>query len=357
MKAVAWIVVILGFFLSAPIAALAVGAYHSKGICESDPSLQYDSPKPASIVLHIKNENVKAYYNVCVLDADGGNLGRYEFSLGLGANDERTLTWDLPAEVVEYRVAFGGASFGGPTSSVNRIDLAKCPGYRHEAEFTAMSGPMGNKFVLKPTRCDPDDAGAPAIQEQGMLPVPSIRQRVPPAVYGGLGVAAAAAIWLRRRDALWLPALFGLFSRLTQPAVLGQKVRSQIRDVVASDPGIHLQAIADRLEVARSVVGYHVFVLCRSGIFAKVELPGQNCFFVRGEFSPTRMAQMAVLRSPSLAQAFKVIQEHSGITSTELGRALGLGSSRVSKVAKRLVEVGLIRKSVRNRHAVFQAVA
>lgn len=355
MKAVGWILVAAAFFITAPVTALVVGAVQAKSSCETDLHREEtDEPHHASIILDIKNQNVKTFYNVCVLDGTGANWGRYEFSLG--NNDARTLTWSLPAEAFEYRVGFGGLSLGGAEHSITRIDLAQCPGYRHEAVWTTTSSPAGNKYTLTPVHCEPEDeSGFDAIQDQAILaPLDGPWTSTGSAV-AAIGILGAATLWAARRHLPWVPALFGFFTRLTQPNVLQQRVRSVIRELVAADPGIHLQAIADRLETARTVVTYHLGVLCRSNVLARVTLPGQNCYFVRGEFTPNRMLHIAVLRSRPLSRAFEVIKERSGLSLTELGLAMGVRPARASKIAKRLIEVGLVKKTVQNRRALFFA--
>lgn len=353
MKAVGWILVAAVFLLAAPVTALVVGAVQAKGSCESElQPPETSEPERGSIILHIKSENVKTFYNVCVLDEAGGNWGRYEFSLG--NNGERTLTWSLPAETFEYRVGFGGISLEGAEHSVTSIDLARCPGYRHEAVFTTTSSPAGNKYTLTPIHCVPEDESRFAdIQDQAVLAPPQGSWKSAASILAGTGIAGAATLWVARRHVPWVPALFGFFTRLTQPHVLQQRVRSAIRELVAADPGIHLQAIAEQLEVARNVVTYHVGVLCRSNVLARVQLPHQNCYFVRGEFTPNRMLHIAVLRSPPLSRAFEVIKERSGLSLTELGIAMGVRPARASKIAKRLIEVGLVKKTVQHRRALF----
>jgi len=173
------------------------------------------------------------------------------------------------------------------------------------------------------------------------------------AVGAGLGASTATGLLILARTPIYFGFL--LFTRLRRPKVLDQVRRGQIHDLVDANPGIHANAIAKQLRLARGEAQYHLHVLVRERMLARVHNWGTRNFFIVGRYSPAEMRARAALRSQALGRLYGAIVQSNGAPLSDVARASGYSLARASRLARRLEEVGLVERAQRGRAVYYCA--
>lgn len=175
---------------------------------------------------------------------------------------------------------------------------------------------------------------------------------VGPALASGAAFAIAGALVVLARHRLLFAFL--LFTRLARPRVLDLPTRQKIHDLVAAEPGIHANAIANRLELAQGEIMYHLHVLQRERLLVRVGNWGFRSLFVAGRYSTNEMRSLAALRMPGLERIYSLILARPGLSLGRLAQEAGLSVGRISRVSRRLEEAGLVeRREVRRQLVLY----
>ena len=272
---------------------------------------------------------------VCMFDADG--VQRLHRTVVVAAANEWIVELRVPvgtfAHSIHGDLVDGVGGGGGATGA----DLGWC--FSRAVEFANRI--RSNGFLGEDVRCVDNKMESREDEERQAAGLGAFVG--PPGgsaagwAAGGLAVAGvgilAWAHWPRIK-----PFVLALFTRLERPRILDHRVRQEIRELVASDPGIHARAIMTALDLAEGQTRYHLNVLVREKVLSSM---GTN-YFVHGKYSPNQMRVVLALRNPSLERLLNLVRANPELTIGELAQRLQHSHSSVSKLARELEHIGLV---------------
>ena len=207
-----------------------------------------------------------------------------------------------------------------------------------------------------------DARGAPGPEsgprEGTVTPAASVGWIVPDrSAAAGVGAAAllvGAVVWL------WplvkgLP-MFGLFSRIRRPELLGHPARRRIMDAIEAEPGIHFGDLARSLDISNGSLVHHLRKLEEAGILLTRRQGGYTCHFAAGQSRASMDAACAV-RSPAARQVLDAIRARPGCSAQQVCDEVGLRPATVHHHLKRLRDVGLVEAPRDGRRLRLQVTA
>lgn len=190
------------------------------------------------------------------------------------------------------------------------------------------------------------------VDQKAVFPLADTEGPAGPAIGIGLSVAGLGALAIAFRGKLHFAALL-MFTRLQRPKVLQLESRARIHELVNAEPGIHANAIADRLDLAQGETLYHLHVLVREKMLVRVGNWGLRSFFVAGRWGPAQMRAMAALRSAPLERLYRSVRERPGGSLASHAQAAHVSLGRASRLSRRLEEVGLVERQTQGRSLVL----
>ena len=142
-------------------------------------------------------------------------------------------------------------------------------------------------------------------------------------------------------DRLWRVGSAFRYSRHDDSDPLEHDVRAAVHEAVEDQPGLHLSALSERVEVPLSTVRHHVRVLERERLLAGVKLRGKRRLFPAG--SDGRRLVAALADGPTAAVLDALVRHEPASVST-LARELDRDASTISHHLSRLAEDGLVER-------------
>lgn len=134
----------------------------------------------------------------------------------------------------------------------------------------------------------------------------------------------------------------GLFSRIDDGKVLDHPTRRRIHDAIASEPGIHFQALARKSDVGRGALEHHLRKLVAADVVTIRRAPGFTCYFLKGTVDRHMLDAAPALRSDGSRAVLQAVVAHPGASSRDLAAVLGIAPSTMSYHLKRLETAGLV---------------
>ncbi|MBI2078407.1 MAG: hypothetical protein HYT80_08590 [Euryarchaeota archaeon] len=298
---------------------------------------------------------------VCVYDEEG--LMRWKDEGPMAANKAFTRTTRVPLGV--YTVS--ASVFGDDVAATDRhVDLERCEGHAYLLEFTVTFEPDGVSMEDGSHQdCESDssmgaEVGRGEFAESDLSRTAGAAPISGETLAGGGAVIAAGAAGAGATLAtiyFWPQlkfALLGFFTRLARPRILDQDVRGRIHELVTQEPGIHGHAVATQLEIGNGQAAYHLRVLVREGVLSRVGVFGSRSYFVAGRNSPAQMRALAALRRSPLRTLYEDVVQHPGEPLARSAQRIGLSLPRVSRLARRLGDVGLVERTTQGRSVVLR---
>lgn len=299
---------------------MGVPVVGAQGVCDGPVvPVEGDAMLDAVVGVSIDHPGGLGTARVCVTDGDG--VLRASREVDLEGPGPHRLEFEVPAARHAAWLDLGSGTV------MATLDPQDCPTRAQEATFVAGQGGLatGPKRCFEPT----GQAGQAPPLKGGRLWVVAA---------GVAGLLAVGALGGRRLRLLAL----ALFTRLHQSSLLQQHTRARIAGLVRDEPGIHAADVARRLALGRGTTDYHLDVLHRERLVARLATQGMVHWFEAGRFTPTAMQALATLRSPACRQAFIAIRAKPGIRAGDLARLLGISASAGSKATRRLRNAGLV---------------
>lgn len=174
------------------------------------------------------------------------------------------------------------------------------------------------------------------------------------AVHGPFRTASAET-----RDAVagWrdrLEPLFGLFGyqRYDDSSPLDHEGRRRLAEAIRADPGVHLSAVSDRVNLPLSTARYHLRILEHEGLVRGAKLRGNRRYFppdVEAE------ALVASLADEATANVLRSLVNSGPASVSELAERLDRDPSTVSHHLDRLADEGLVDRERAGRAVVSSA--
>ncbi len=144
------------------------------------------------------------------------------------------------------------------------------------------------------------------------------------------------------------------YTRLKRTRILELDARRAIHAAVEEEPGIHANAVGERIGRTGGQVDYHLDVLVREGAIVMVREGGFRRYFVTGRYAPDIMQAMGALKSGHASRVYTIIRNDPGITLSGVSEATGMSLPATSKTVARLVEAGVILRSRQGRTVALQ---
>lgn len=151
-----------------------------------------------------------------------------------------------------------------------------------------------------------------------------------------------------------LEPLFGLFGyqRYDDSSPLDHEGRRRLAEAVRADPGVHLSAVSDRVNLPLSTARYHLRILEHEGLVRGVKLRGKRRYFppdVEAE------ALVASLADEATANVLRSLVDAGPASVSELAERLDRDPSTVSHHLDRLADEGLVDRERAGRAVVSSA--
>lgn len=135
--------------------------------------------------------------------------------------------------------------------------------------------------------------------------------------------------------------------RLTMDEVFENENRKRIIDAVLADPGIHFNELSRQCDLVPGQLEWHLDVLTSYGVITKRSVGQYVVYIPVFPRNPLDNLDLALAKSKTTLQVFRVIENMPGITATEIARDLEMAKSSVKYHVDKLQENGLIT-STRN---------
>lgn len=178
---------------------------------------------------------------------------------------------------------------------------------------------------------------------------------MPVAVFGTVAVTGAAAStglgswagWAALKKWGWLGSGAGLagFTRIENDELLEHPLRSQIFQVIQSNPGIHASGLARQVGVGWGTITHHLEKLERGSLVATRKVNNQKCFFENGgRVSRQDMAIAGAVKGDTAGDIAGFVSAHPMTSQKQMAESLGLSPALVSFHVKKLVNLGVLDK-------------
>jgi predicted transcriptional regulator len=317
--------------------------YAPAGSCTASTPMTNGREGSGLIRFAVSNEGPAQTASFCLLSRDHSLVAATTFSFEAG---ERRVV-DLRASPGSYlaHIDFGDPRVGYGMGSTNP-NLFMCADRAARVDVVLYSPGI----MVQGADCfspDPEPV-TQGFDRNVVVPGDALQGPAGPAVAVGVAVAGLVAALVYFRSRIHLLALV-LFTRLVRPRVLDLPTRQRIHDLVSAEPGIHANAIAERLDLAGGETLYHLRVLAREGVLQRVDSWGRRQYFVAGRYGRAQMGSLAALQLPALARLYGLVVETPGGSLTEIARRAGLSVGRVSRLSRRLERAGLVERHAHGR--------
>lgn len=131
------------------------------------------------------------------------------------------------------------------------------------------------------------------------------------------------------------------YRRLTRDDLLDNDLRAAIVEIVEDEPGIHVSALADRLDVAPATIMYHARMLDEFDLLSLDEAGRETRCYSPRHGREVREVQR-LLRSEAKRDLVDLVLESPGINMSQAARRLDRDRSTIKYHADRLEEAGLL---------------
>lgn len=121
------------------------------------------------------------------------------------------------------------------------------------------------------------------------------------------------------------------------------QTRSQIRDCVYRNPGIHFSAVQRQLDIATGQAQYHLRKLCRNDELTKEGVCGRTHYYPP-TFSQWEREAVALLRRETTRELVLFLLDRDPVSPATIADRLDLARSTVEWHLARLVEHEMARK-------------
>lgn len=162
------------------------------------------------------------------------------------------------------------------------------------------------------------------------------------------GAAGIAYYWPRLAF-----AAAAFYTRLKQPDILENDVRSNIYDIIRRNPGISARSVHRESGQSWGTVVYHLRQLERHHLVTSRTLGRtRNYYESQGKYRGMEV-QLACLQSERALALARAILERPGITQEQLAEATGFPQPTTSYYVRKLKQAGLVEEQREGRYAKY----
>jgi len=128
--------------------------------------------------------------------------------------------------------------------------------------------------------------------------------------------------------------------------VLNQSTRLTIYNFVRDNPGFHLRALSNSLNLPIGVLQYHLGLLVDKGLLSSYHDGRYKRYFESKKFSETAMKVISLLRNGTSGKILAVLFAEPQTTHKDLAARLHISSQALSWQMHRLEEMGVVSRSL-----------
>jgi predicted transcriptional regulator len=147
--------------------------------------------------------------------------------------------------------------------------------------------------------------------------------------------------------------LLPLYSRIEREEAMLNSRRSQLYELVRSEPGIHLSDLVRRSGLGWGAALYHLQVLEKNRVLVAHNEGGFKRYFANGLHHRSEQQRFVALRHEAAKALFEAITTAPGRSGRELAEAVGLSPSTLARASERLEEAGLVKRLRNGRRVLY----
>jgi predicted transcriptional regulator len=139
---------------------------------------------------------------------------------------------------------------------------------------------------------------------------------------------------------------------MAPPVEIELETRRRIYEFVVANPGSHLRAIKEELDMPMGQLEYHLHYLEQRGLLDAKEDRYYKRFFP-SEMSATDRRVLSAIRQEKPRQIVLLVLQSPGVDHRSIQEALGIGASSLSFYMKDLIEKEVIEKRRKGRRSLY----
>ncbi len=139
---------------------------------------------------------------------------------------------------------------------------------------------------------------------------------------------------------------------MDRPVEIELETRRRIYDFVVANPGSHLRAIKDELDMPMGQLEYHLQYLEKRGLLDSKEDRYYKRFYP-AEMSATDRRLLSAIRQEKPRQIVLIVLQGPGIDHKALQKEMGIGASSLSFYMKDLIAKEVIEKKREGRRSLY----
>lgn len=161
----------------------------------------------------------------------------------------------------------------------------------------------------------------------------------------------SAMFWLSKQG------LLGLYSRLSDDAVLTHPRRAEIMEFIKQNPACHVLGLSSELGIARGVARHHLLVLERAGKVRRFQEQGQTLLVPAGQ--PRAVALKALAQDDERLAAIRAMAVNKGMLRMEMVSMLrmryGVADPTARRWIQKAVRLGLVTEEGTGHGVAYRA--
>jgi predicted transcriptional regulator len=139
---------------------------------------------------------------------------------------------------------------------------------------------------------------------------------------------------------------------MDRPVVIELETRRRIYDFVVANPGTHLRAIKEELEMPMGQLEYHLHYMEQRGLLEAKEDRYYKRFFP-ADMSATDRRVLSAIRQEKPRQIVLLVLQEPGVDHRSIQQGLGIGASSLSFYMKDLIGKEIIVKDRQGRRSLY----
>jgi len=139
---------------------------------------------------------------------------------------------------------------------------------------------------------------------------------------------------------------------MERPVEIELETRRRIYEHVVANPGTHLRAIKDELDMPMGQLEYHLHYLEQRGLLESKEDRYYKRFYPR-EMSATDRRLLSAIRQERPRQIVLVVLQEPGIDHKAIQEMTGIGASSLSFYMKDLIEKEVVERRREGRRSLY----
>jgi predicted transcriptional regulator len=139
---------------------------------------------------------------------------------------------------------------------------------------------------------------------------------------------------------------------MDRPVEIELETRRRIYDFVVANPGSHLRAIKDELDMPMGQLEYHLHYLEKRGLLDSKEDRYYKRFYPV-EMAATDRRLLSAIRQEKPRQIVLIVLQQPGIDHKTLQKEMGIGASSLSFYMKDLIDKEVIDKKREGRRSLY----